>query len=182
MEELGYLNPPAAIKCRAPPWVSIAVARLHHERSVTSWTLRHGGRSHLTAISDRDCSLSICRMSLLMTGVSSPYQIWLWDENECRGTSWWWCGSSAAHEELRVFNVWPSDPFYGSRWATWMPYLEFTIFTYGWTTDGLCALPVTGWTGIHGFGYLSPLIRIAPFSAHKLIEQDTAVLHQAIIV
>jgi hypothetical protein len=32
------------------------------------------------------------------------------------------------------------------------------------------------------FGYLSPLIRIAPFSAHKLIEQDTAVLHQAIIV
>jgi hypothetical protein len=26
------------------------------------------------------------------------------------------------------------------------------------------------------------LIRIAPFSAHKLIEQDTAVLHQAIIV
>jgi hypothetical protein len=51
-----------------------------------------------------------------------------------------------------------------------------------WTTDGLCALPVTGWTGIHGFGYLFPLIRIAPFSAHKLIEQDTAVLHQAIIV
>jgi hypothetical protein len=51
-----------------------------------------------------------------------------------------------------------------------------------WTTDELCALPVTGWTGIHGFGYLSPLIRIAPFSAHKLIEQDTAVLHQAIIV
>jgi hypothetical protein len=37
-------------------------------------------------------------------------------------------------------------------------------------------------TGIHGFGYLFPLIRIAPFSAHKLIEQDTAVLHQAIIV
>jgi hypothetical protein len=132
MEELGYLNPPAAIKCRAPPWVSIAVARLHHERSVTSWTLRHGGHSHLTAISDRDCSLSIWRMSLLMTGVSSPYQIWLWDENECRGTSWWWCGGSAAHEELRVFKVWPSDPFYGSRWATWMPYLEFTIFTYGW--------------------------------------------------
>jgi hypothetical protein len=28
----------------------------------------------------------------------------------------------------------------------------------------------------------SPLIRIAPFSAHKLIRQDTAVLHQAIIV
>jgi hypothetical protein len=27
-----------------------------------------------------------------------------------------------------------------------------------------------------------PLIRNAPFSAHKLIEQDTAVLHQAIIV
>jgi hypothetical protein len=26
-----------------------------------------------------------------------------------------------------------------------------------------------------------PLIRIAPFSAHKLIRQDTAVLHQAII-
>jgi hypothetical protein len=26
------------------------------------------------------------------------------------------------------------------------------------------------------------LIWIAPFSAHKLIEQDTAVLHQAIIV
>jgi hypothetical protein len=51
-----------------------------------------------------------------------------------------------------------------------------------WTTDELCALPVTGWTGIHGFGYLSPLIWIAPFSAHKLIEQDTAVLHQAIIV
>jgi hypothetical protein len=54
MEELSYLNPPAAIKCRAPPWVSIAVARLHHERSVTSWTLRHGCRSHLTAIFDRD--------------------------------------------------------------------------------------------------------------------------------
>jgi hypothetical protein len=36
--------------------------------------------------------------------------------------------------------------------------------------------------GIHGFGYLFPLIRIAPFSVHKLIEQDTAVLHQAIIV
>jgi hypothetical protein len=30
--------------------------------------------------------------------------------------------------------------------------------------------------------YLFPLIQIAPFSAHKLIEQDTAVLHQAIIV
>jgi hypothetical protein len=28
----------------------------------------------------------------------------------------------------------------------------------------------------------SPLIWIAPFSAHKLIRQDTAVLHQAIIV
>jgi hypothetical protein len=67
MEELGYLNPSAAIKCRGPPWVSIAVARLHHERSVTSWRLRHVGCSHLTAISDRDCSLSICRMSLLMT-------------------------------------------------------------------------------------------------------------------
>jgi hypothetical protein len=40
---------------------------------------------------------------------------------------------------------------------------------------------LTGY-GIHGFGYLSPLIRIAPFSAHKLIRQDTAVLHQAIIV
>jgi hypothetical protein len=40
----------------------------------------------------------------------------------------------------------------------------------------------TGWTGIHGFGYLSPLIWIAPFSMHKLIRQDTAVLHQAIIV
>jgi hypothetical protein len=51
-----------------------------------------------------------------------------------------------------------------------------------WITDGLCALPVTDWTGIHGFGYLSPLIRIAPFSVHKLIGQDTAVLHQAIIV
>jgi hypothetical protein len=50
-----------------------------------------------------------------------------------------------------------------------------------WITDGLCAWLVTGWTGIHGFGYLSPLIRIAPFSAHKLIRQDTAVLHQAII-
>jgi hypothetical protein len=132
MEELGYLNPPAAIKCRAPPWVSIAVAWLHQERSVTSWTLRHGGHSHLTAIFDRDCSLSICKMSLLMTGVSSPYQIWLWDENECRGMSWWWCSGSMVHEELRVFNVWPSDPFYGSRWATWMPYLEFTIFTYAW--------------------------------------------------
>jgi hypothetical protein len=35
---------------------------------------------------------------------------------------------------------------------------------------------------VHGFGYLSPLIRIAPFSMHKLIRQDTAVLHQAIIV
>jgi hypothetical protein len=51
-----------------------------------------------------------------------------------------------------------------------------------WITDGLCALPVTGWTGIHGFEYFSPLIRIAPFSAHKLIRQDTAVLHQATIV
>jgi hypothetical protein len=51
-----------------------------------------------------------------------------------------------------------------------------------WITDGLCALLITDWTGIHGFGYLSPLIRIAPFSAHKLIGQDTAVLHQAIIV
>jgi hypothetical protein len=28
----------------------------------------------------------------------------------------------------------------------------------------------------------SPLIWIVPFSAHKLIKQDTAVLHQAIIV
>jgi hypothetical protein len=51
-----------------------------------------------------------------------------------------------------------------------------------WITDRLCALPVTNWTGIHGFGYLSPLIRIAPFSAHKLIRLDTQVLHQAIIV
>jgi hypothetical protein len=34
----------------------------------------------------------------------------------------------------------------------------------------------------HGFGYLFPLIWNAPFSAHKLIGQDTAVLHQAIIV
>jgi hypothetical protein len=47
---------------------------------------------------------------------------------------------------------------------------------------GYVLLPVTDWTGIHGFGYLFLLIRIAPFSAHKLIEQDTAVLHQAIIV
>jgi hypothetical protein len=30
--------------------------------------------------------------------------------------------------------------------------------------------------------YLSLLIQIAPFSAHKLIRQDTAVLYQAIIV
>jgi hypothetical protein len=36
MEELGYLNPPAAIKCQGPPWVSIAVAQLHHKQSVTS--------------------------------------------------------------------------------------------------------------------------------------------------
>jgi hypothetical protein len=43
-----------------------------------------------------------------------------------------------------------------------------------WITDGLCALLVTNWTGIHGFGYLSPLILIAPFSVHKLIRQDTA--------
>ncbi len=52
-----------------------------------------------------------------------------------------------------------------------------------WITDRLCALRVAGWTGIHGFGYLSLLILIAPFSVHhKLIRQDTAVLHQAIIV
>jgi hypothetical protein len=51
-----------------------------------------------------------------------------------------------------------------------------------WIIDGLCALPVTSWTGIHGFGYFFPLIQIVPFSAHKLIRQDTAVLHQAIIV
>jgi hypothetical protein len=52
------------------------------------------------------------------------------------------------------------------------------MLDYWW----LCALLVTDWTGIHGFGYLSLLIQIAPFSAHKLIRQDTAVLHQAIIV
>jgi hypothetical protein len=52
----------------------------------------------------------------------------------------------------------------------------------GLLTGYVAALPVTGGTGIHGFGYLSPLIRIAPFSVHKLIRQDTAVLHQAIIV
>jgi hypothetical protein len=50
-----------------------------------------------------------------------------------------------------------------------------------WITDRLCALPA-GWTGIHGFGNFSLLIGIVPFSAHKLINQDTAVLHQAIIV
>jgi hypothetical protein len=55
-------------------------------------------------------------------------------------------------------------------------------WTISWITDGLCALPVTDWTGIHGFGYLFPLIQIVPFSVHKLIRQDTAVLHQSIIV
>ena len=64
----------------------------------------------------------------------------------------------------------------------WELILENGQWLECWITDGLCALPVTGWTGIHGFGYLSPLIWIAPFSAHKLIRQDTAVLHQAIIV
>jgi hypothetical protein len=64
----------------------------------------------------------------------------------------------------------------------WELILENGQWLWCWITDGLCALPVTGWTGIHGFGYFSPLIRIAPFSAHKLIRQDTAVLHQAIIV
>jgi hypothetical protein len=64
----------------------------------------------------------------------------------------------------------------------WELILENGQYLGCWITDGLCALPVTDWTGIHGFGYLFPLIWIAPFSAHKLIEQDTAVLHQAIIV
>jgi hypothetical protein len=64
----------------------------------------------------------------------------------------------------------------------WELILENGQWLRCWITDRLCALPVTDWTGIHGFGYLSPLIRIAPFSAHKLIRQDTAVLHQAIIV
>jgi hypothetical protein len=64
----------------------------------------------------------------------------------------------------------------------WELILENGQWPRCWTTDGLCALLVTGWTGIHGFGYFSLLIQIAPFSAHKLIRQDTAVLHQAIIV
>jgi hypothetical protein len=64
----------------------------------------------------------------------------------------------------------------------WELILENGQWAGCWITDALCALPVTGWTGIHGFEYFSPLIRIAPFSAHKLIRQDTAVLHQAIIV
>jgi hypothetical protein len=64
----------------------------------------------------------------------------------------------------------------------WELILENGQWLRCWITDGLCALPVTGWTGIHGFGYLSSLIQIAPFSVHKLIRQDTAVLHQAIIV
>jgi hypothetical protein len=52
------------------------------------------------------------------------------------------------------------------------------VTRFAWWRQDLHAIK----TGIHGFGYLSPLIRIAPFSAHKLIRQDTAVLHQAIIV
>jgi hypothetical protein len=71
---------------------------------------------------------------------------------------------------------------YWKQSSYWELILENGQWLGCWITDGLCALPVTGWTGIHGFGYLSPLIWIAPFSAHKLIEQDTAVLHQAIIV
>jgi hypothetical protein len=66
--------------------------------------------------------------------------------------------------------------------SSWELILENGQWLGCWITDRLCALPITGWTGIHGFGYLSPLIRIAPFSAHKLIRQDTAVLHQATIV
>jgi hypothetical protein len=64
----------------------------------------------------------------------------------------------------------------------WELILENGQWVGCWITDGLCALPITNWTGIHGFGYLSPLIQNAPFSVHKLIGQDTAVLHQAIIV
>jgi hypothetical protein len=64
----------------------------------------------------------------------------------------------------------------------WELILENGQWPRCWITDGLCALPGYGWTGIHGFEYFSLLIRIVPFSAYKLIRQDTAVLHQAIIV
>jgi hypothetical protein len=79
-----------------------------------------------------------------------------------------------------------------TRFAWWWQHLHaielLKAHIGGWTMtrmlDNWWVMCFTGtdWTGIHGFGYLSSLIWIAPFSAHKLIRQDTAVLHQAIIV
>jgi hypothetical protein len=40
------------------------------------------------------------KMSLLITGVSSPYQIWLWDVSSDSGKGWWW--GTAVHEEVHA--------------------------------------------------------------------------------
>jgi hypothetical protein len=101
---------------------------------------------------------------------------------------WWmWGGiaSSWIHVICRSQREWQDlhdDDKTCMQLSYWELILENGQWLGCWITDGLCALPVTGWTGIHGFGYISPLIRIVPFSAHKLIRQDTAVLHQAKIV
>jgi hypothetical protein len=53
-------------------------------RRIITMTCR-GTRSHLTAKSDRDCSLQSSIRIFCIYWVSSPYQIWLCDENDRHG-------------------------------------------------------------------------------------------------
>jgi hypothetical protein len=104
-----------------------------------------------------------------------------------KGGLWWdrWRRQHQHKISDSIQNLWQDlhdDDKTCMQLSYWELILENGQWLECWITDRLCALPVTDWTGIHGFGYLSPLIWIAPFSAHKLIGQDTAVLHQAIIV
>jgi hypothetical protein len=76
--------------------------------------------------------------------------------------SWWWQDLHAIELLRAHIGEWTMTRMLDYWWV-----MCFTGYWLNWN---------------HGFGYFSPLIQIAPFSAHKLIRKDTAVLHQAIIV
>jgi hypothetical protein len=96
------------------------------------------------------------------------------------GSFRWWMRGGIASSWIHVIcldNI--SLPRGVTRFAWWRQDLH-TIelfrahigeWTITWMLDywWVMCLPVTDWTGIHGFGYLFPLIRITPFSVHKLI-------------
>jgi hypothetical protein len=135
----------------ARPWTHEA---LHVPRYRRIITMTCGGtRSNLTAKFDRDCSLQSSIRTFCIYWVSSPYQIWLRDENDRHGEAFKTWHFARGEVELQR---WKPRVELDILWrrvgltnltlpyrCDVMPYLEFTIFTYGLTRTPKKRLIVT---------------------------------------